>query len=195
MRMEQNQQKELDEATACLTDSSRKKTVKVTETDIIRTVSVMTGIPAGKMSASANARLAGLHDALSRRIIGQEEAVDRIVRAIIRNGAGLKDPSRPVGSFLFLGPTGVGKTHLAKMLAEPVPLVIRNAPTKLMQELNYGKGYQYAHNTAEKLTNMQCLPDSLVGTTYYVPTTQGLEARVKARLDEIKRWKKQHSEK
>ena len=84
------------------------------------------------------------------------------------------------------------KRDAAKMLAEPVPLVIRNAPTKLMQELNYGKGYQYAHDTADKLTNMQCLPDSLLGTTYYQPTTQGLEARVKARLDEIKRWKKQH---
>ena len=87
------------------------------------------------------------------------------------------------------------KRDAAKMLAEPVPLVIRNAPTKLMQELNYGKGYQYAHDTADKLTNMQCLPDSLLGTTYYKPTTQGLEARVKARLDEIKRWKKQHSPK
>lgn len=84
------------------------------------------------------------------------------------------------------------KRDAAKMLAEPVPLVIRNAPTKLMQELNYGKGYQYAHNTKEKLTNMQCLPDSLVGTEYYKPTTQGLEARVKARLDEIKRWKREH---
>lgn len=87
------------------------------------------------------------------------------------------------------------KRDAAKMLAEPVPLVIRNAPTKLMQELNYGKGYQYAHDTADKLTNMQCLPDSLLGTTYYQPTTQGLEARVKARLDEIKHWKKQHSPK
>ncbi len=87
------------------------------------------------------------------------------------------------------------KRDAAKMLAEPVPLVIRNAPTKLMQELNYGKGYQYAHNTADKLTNMQCLPDSLLSTTYYNPTTQGLEARVKARLDEIKCWKKQHSPK
>lgn len=84
------------------------------------------------------------------------------------------------------------KRDAAKMLAEPVLLVIRNAPTKLMQELNYGKGYQYAHNTEEKLTNMQCLPDSLVGTEYYKPTTQGLEARVKARLDEIKRWKREH---
>ena len=84
------------------------------------------------------------------------------------------------------------KRDAAKMLAEPVPLVIRNAPTKLMQELNYGNGYQYAHNTEEKLTNMQCLPDSLLGTEYYKPTTQGLEARVKARLDEIKRWKREH---
>lgn len=84
------------------------------------------------------------------------------------------------------------KRDAAKMLAEPVPLVIRNAPTKLMQELNYGKGYQYAHNMEEKFTNMQCLPDSLLGTTYYRPTTQGLEARVKARLDEIKRWKREH---
>ena len=143
MRMEQNQQKELDEATAYLTDSSRKKTVKITETDIIRTVSVMTGIPAGKMSASANARLAGLHDALSRRIIGQEEAVDRIVRAIIRNGAGLKDPSRPVGSFLFLGPTGVGKTHLAKMLAEQMfdssDAIIRLDMSEYMEKISVSR--------------------------------------------------------
>ncbi len=87
------------------------------------------------------------------------------------------------------------KKDAIKQLAEPVPLVIRNAPPRLMKELNYGKGYQYAHDTEEKLTNMQCLPDSLAGVTYYHPTTQGLEARVKARLDEIKRWKKQHIEK
>ena len=78
-------------------------------------------------------------------------------------------------------------------LAEPVPLVIRNAPTKLMQELDYGKGYQYAHNTREKLTSMQCLPDSLLGREYYRPTEQGLEARYKERLLQIKDWKKRHS--
>lgn len=76
---------------------------------------------------------------------------------------------------------------------EPVPLVIRNAPTKLMKELNYGKGYQYAHDTEEKLTDMQCLPDSLTGTEYYKPTEQGLEAKYKARLEQIKEWKKQHT--
>lgn len=77
-------------------------------------------------------------------------------------------------------------------LAEPVPLVIRNAPTRLMQNLDYGKGYQYAHDTEEKLTNMQCLPDSLQGREYYQPTDQGVEARFKARLEQIKAWKAEH---
>ncbi|MDD2649376.1 MAG: replication-associated recombination protein A [Eubacteriales bacterium] len=77
------------------------------------------------------------------------------------------------------------------MLDEPVPLVIRNAPTALMSQLSYGKGYQYAHDTAEKLTDMQCLPDSLIGREYYVPTEQGYEAKYKARLEDIKRRKKE----
>ncbi len=80
-----------------------------------------------------------------------------------------------------------------KMLAEPVPLVIRNAPTKLMKELNYGKGYQYAHDTNDKLTNMECLPPSLKGKTYYIPNTQGNEIKYKERLDFIKKWKKDHA--
>ncbi len=84
------------------------------------------------------------------------------------------------------------KKDAIKELAEPVPLVIRNAPTKLMKELNYGKGYQYAHDTKEKLTNMQCLPDSLKGKEYYHPTEQGLEAKYKAKLEKIKEWKKSH---
>lgn len=85
------------------------------------------------------------------------------------------------------------KKDALTMLAEPVPLVIRNAPTKLMKELDYGKGYQYAHDTADKLTNMQCLPDSLLGKEYYHPTEEGTEAKFKARLEEIKDWKKKHS--
>ncbi len=75
-------------------------------------------------------------------------------------------------------------------LAEPVPLVIRNAPTRLMKELDYGKGYQYAHDTEEKLTDMQCLPDSLKEREYYRPTKQGLEAKLRERLLRIKEWKK-----
>ncbi len=81
---------------------------------------------------------------------------------------------------------GSAKRDAVNMLAEPVPLVIRNAPTKLMKELEYGKGYQYAHDTADKLTDMQCLPDSLLGREYYRPTEEGVEARFKARLQEIK---------
>lgn len=82
------------------------------------------------------------------------------------------------------------KTDAVNDLAEPVPLVIRNAPTQLMKDLEYGKGYQYAHDTEEKLTNMQCLPDSLIGREYYKPTDQGFEAKFKARLNQIKEWKK-----
>jgi len=74
-------------------------------------------------------------------------------------------------------------------MAEPVPLAIRNAPTKLMKELGYGKGYKLAHYEEHKIADLQCLPDSLVGTEYYVPTGEGIEARIKTRLAEIKAWK------
>ncbi len=76
---------------------------------------------------------------------------------------------------------------------EPVPLHIRNAPTSLMRELNYGKGYQYAHDYDDKITAMQCLPDSLIGREYYVPTEQGSESRYKNRLEQIKSWKAEHT--
>ena len=79
-----------------------------------------------------------------------------------------------------------------EQLDEPVPLVIRNGVTSLMRGLGYGDGYQYAHDTEDKLTNMQCLPDSLEGTVYYRPTDQGREAEFAGRLEEIKRWKKEH---
>ena len=79
------------------------------------------------------------------------------------------------------------------MLAEPVPLVIRNAPTRLMKDLGYGDGYQYAHNTDDKLTDMQCMPDSLKDKTYYHPTEEGVEGRFKTRLEEIKAWKSEHA--
>lgn len=75
-------------------------------------------------------------------------------------------------------------------IAEPVPLVIRNAPTKLMKELDYGKGYKYAHDYAEKMTDMQCMPDSLKDREYYIPTEEGLEGRFKTRLEAIKEWKR-----
>ena len=99
----------------------------------------------------------------------------------------------PKSNALYLAYESAKRDALT-MLAEPVPLIIRNAPTKLMKELEYGKGYKYAHSEKDKLTSMQCLPDSLAGREYYRPTEEGLEAKYKARLEEIKRWKKEHEE-
>ena len=72
---------------------------------------------------------------------------------------------------------------------EHVPLWLRNAPTKLMKEMDYGVGYQYAHDTEEKLTRMECLPESLKGREYYKPGVQGAEKQVKERLEAVKKWK------
>lgn len=77
-------------------------------------------------------------------------------------------------------------------LAEPVPLVIRNAPTGLMKKLHYGEGYQYAHQTEDKIAAMQCMPDSLKDRTYYVPTEEGNEKAAKKRLEEVKAWREAH---
>ena len=98
----------------------------------------------------------------------------------------------PKSNALYLAYNRARQDALSQ-LAEPVPLVIRNAPTRLMKELDYGKGYQYAHDTEEKLTNMQCLPDSLLGRVYYRPTEGGLEGRFKNRLEQIKAWKEAHT--
>ncbi len=81
------------------------------------------------------------------------------------------------------------KEDVREKIAEPVPLILRNAPTKLMEELHYGEGYRYAHDTEEKLTRMECLPESMRGSRYYYPTEQGAEAKVKERLEEIMEWK------
>ena len=85
------------------------------------------------------------------------------------------------------------KRDALEQLAEPVPLQIRNAPTRLMKELHYGEGYQYAHDAADKLTDMQCLPDSLLGRKYYRPTDQGSEAKVRERLARIEQWRAAHA--
>ena len=90
---------------------------------------------------------------------------------------------------------GAAKEDAVHMLSEPVPLQIRNAPTFLMKDLHYGEGYQYAHDTQEKLTNMECMPESLKGREYYHPTIQGSEARVSKRLQDIKEWKRKHQNK
>jgi putative ATPase len=85
---------------------------------------------------------------------------------------------------------GAVQQDLQETIAEAVPLHLRNAVTGLMGQLGYGKGYQYAHDAAEKVTDMTCLPQSLVGRTYYQPTDQGWEARIRQRLEEIRRIQK-----
>lgn len=90
----------------------------VTEDEIAKIVSKWTGIPVAKLTESERNKTLHLDEELHRRVIGQNEAVEKVTEAIIRSKAGIKDPTKPIGSFLFLGPTGVGKTELAKALAE-----------------------------------------------------------------------------
>lgn len=90
----------------------------VTDEEIARIISRWTGIPVAKLTEGEKTKILGLEDELHKRVIGQDEAVTKVTDAIIRSKAGIKDPSKPIGSFLFLGPTGVGKTELAKTLAQ-----------------------------------------------------------------------------
>ena len=99
----------------------------------------------------------------------------------------------PKSNSLYMAYTRARKDALS-MLDDPVPLQLRNAPTSLMKDLDYGKGYQYAHDTAERLTTMHCLPDALLHKTYYMPTDQGLEERCRLRLEAIKTWKQTHEQ-
>ena len=122
------------------------------------------------------------------RLIGMPECSVHLTEAVVYMSLA------PKSNALYMAYEAAKKDALT-MLAEPVPLVIRNAPTKLMKELDYGKGYVYAHDTEEKLSSMQCLPDSLAGKTYYRPTEEGREAAFKERLEEIKAWKKSHAPK
>ena len=114
-------QKELEEAEKTSETEEKEDTLlrdKVTEEEISRTVARWTGIPVAKLMEGEREKLLHLEDILHRRVIGQDEAVTKVSDAILRSRAGIRDPKRPIGSFLFLGPTGVGKTELAKALAE-----------------------------------------------------------------------------
>ena len=97
-----------------------EETIDATENDVAETVSSMSGVPVEKISATTAERLVGMEKTLGEAVVGQSEAIGAIARALRRSRALMADPKRPIGSFLFLGPTGVGKTHLAKMLADRV---------------------------------------------------------------------------
>ena len=99
-------------------EESKNNKIEVTEEHVAEVVSMMCGIPVTKVSQSETGKLVVMSDEIKSLVIGQDEAVDKVVKAIQRNRAGLKDPNKPIGSFFFLGPTGVGKTQLAKILAK-----------------------------------------------------------------------------
>jgi len=109
--------RKLEKAKEDWEEESKTKKYPVTEDDIAEVVAMMTGIPVKRVAESESKKLVGMTDDLKKVIIGQDEAIVKVSKAIQRNRVGLKDPSKPIGSFIFLGPTGVGKTELAKALA------------------------------------------------------------------------------
>lgn len=108
----------MDEAGSMVRLKNPKRKSEVTADDVASVISEMTGIPSGKIAQSEGSKLMKMGIMLKSKIIGQDEAVEKVIRAIRRNRAGIKDPDKPIGTFLFMGPTGVGKTHLAKSIAE-----------------------------------------------------------------------------
>lgn len=120
--------------------------------------------------------------------IGMPECTDNLTQAVVYMSLSPKSNALDKAY-------NEAKKDATEQLSQSVPLVIRNAPTKLMKELDYGRGYQYAHDTEDKLTDMQCLPDNLKDREYYRPTEQGNEKNFKMRLEQIKAWKKEHSRK
>ncbi|WP_070137086.1 ATP-dependent Clp protease ATP-binding subunit [Crocinitomix algicola] len=114
---EKNLQAELEKAQERWEEAAKENRVVVSEDNVAEVVSMMTGIPLRKVSESETGRIMNLGETIKGNVIGQDAAVAKVVKAIQRNRAGLKDPNKPIGSFFFLGPTGVGKTQLAKVLA------------------------------------------------------------------------------
>ncbi len=108
----------MDEAGSMVRLKNPKKTGHVTAEDVASVISKMSGVPSGRIAEGEGDKLMKMKAKLQGRIIGQDDAIDKVVRAIQRNRAGIKDPGKPIGTFLFFGPTGVGKTQLAKSLAE-----------------------------------------------------------------------------
>ena len=108
----------MDEAGSMVRLKNIKKTGHVTAEDVASVISKMTGIPSGRIAEGEGNKLMKMQEKLCNRIIGQDEAIEKVVKAIRRNRAGIKDPAKPIGTFMFFGPTGVGKTQLAKSLAE-----------------------------------------------------------------------------
>jgi ATP-dependent Clp protease ATP-binding subunit ClpC len=116
--IERKLQTELERLKKKWEDESKENRENVTEEDVSEVVSMMTGIPLQRIATNEGERLIKMESELAGTVIGQDDAIKKVVKAIRRNRAGLKDPNKPIGTFIFLGPTGVGKTHLAKVLAQ-----------------------------------------------------------------------------
>ncbi|HHN48252.1 MAG TPA: AAA family ATPase, partial [Bacteroidales bacterium] len=116
--MERKLQHELENAKRQWEEESKIHREMVSEDDVAEVVAMMTGIPVQRIAQNESERLVKMEDELANSVIGQNDAIKKVVKAIRRNRAGLKDPNKPIGTFIFLGPTGVGKTHLAKVLAQ-----------------------------------------------------------------------------
>lgn len=133
----------LDKAEVDWKASLKEKPETVDAEMVAEVVSMMSGVPVQRIGESEGLKLVGMKDSLKAAVIGQDEAVSKIVKAIQRNRIGLKDPNRPIGSFMFLGPTGVGKTHLAKKIAEQlfdsVDALIRIDMSEYMEKFNVSR--------------------------------------------------------
>jgi putative ATPase len=121
-------------------------------------------------------------------LIGMPECSVHLTEAVIYNSLAPKSNAMEVAYMQAAADAN-------KSIAEPVPLHIRNAPTRLMKELDYGKGYVYAHDTEDKIADMECLPENLRGTEYYHPGDQGFEPRFRDRYEAIKKWREEHRKK
>lgn len=133
----------LDKAEVDWKASLKEKPETVDAEMVAEVVSMMSGVPVQRIGESEGLKLVGMKDSLKAAVIGQDEAVSKIVKAIQRNRIGLKDPNRPIGSFMFLGPTGVGKTHLAKKIAEQLfdsaDALIRIDMSEYMEKFNVSR--------------------------------------------------------
>ncbi|HAD35257.1 MAG TPA: Clp protease ClpC, partial [Chitinophagaceae bacterium] len=114
---EKRLQEDLEAAKAAWEQEVKSKRYPISEEEIAEVIHMMTGIPVKRMVAAESEKLRNMGNDLKGQVIGQEDAISKVVKAIQRNRVGLKDPKKPIGSFIFLGPTGVGKTELARTLA------------------------------------------------------------------------------
>ena len=156
--------KEIDRLQSEFSKEEEKNRIHITIDDVATTVSMMSGVPIKRLEESDNERLMRMGEQLAGKVIGQDRAIDTVVKAIRRNSVGLKDPNRPIGSFIFLGPTGVGKTLLVKRLAEAVfgneDAVIRVDMSEFMEKYSVSRligappgyvGYEEGGQLTEKV--------------------------------------------